>query len=85
VLGRTDIGEIAVGKQADLALFALGELRFSGCEDPLAALVLSGMHAASHVMVAGRWIVREGRLETVDVNQLHAQHHQASMRLSAAL
>jgi 8-oxoguanine deaminase len=85
VLGRTDIGEIAVGREADLALFALGELRFSGCEDPVAALVLSGMHAASHVMVAGRWIVKDGRLETVDVNQLQVQHHQASLRLSAAL
>jgi 8-oxoguanine deaminase len=85
VLGRTDIGEIAVGREADLALFALGELRFSGCEDPLAALVLSGMHAASHVMVAGRWIVRDGRLQTVDQHQLHAQHHQASLRLAAAM
>ena len=28
--GRTDIGEIAVGKMADLALFKLDELRFSG-------------------------------------------------------
>jgi 8-oxoguanine deaminase len=85
VLGRTDIGEIAVGREADLALFALGELRFSGCEDPIAALVLSGMHAASHVMVGGRWIVVEGRLQTVDQHQLHAQHHQASLRLAAAM
>ena len=29
-LGRNDIGAIAVGKQADLALFTLDELRFSG-------------------------------------------------------
>ena len=27
-LGRDDIGEIAVGKQADLALFKLDEIRF---------------------------------------------------------
>ena len=37
-IGRTDIGEIAVGKMADLALFRLDELRFSGSGDPLAAL-----------------------------------------------
>ena len=33
-LGRDDIGEIAVGKQADLAMFTLDELRFSGAGDP---------------------------------------------------
>ncbi|WP_312714090.1 8-oxoguanine deaminase, partial [Stutzerimonas nitrititolerans] len=30
LLGREDLGELAVGKQADLALFKLDELRFSG-------------------------------------------------------
>src|SRR5882672_3296994 len=34
-VGRTDIGEIAVGKMADLALFKLDEPRFSGSGDPL--------------------------------------------------
>ncbi|MGX9080319.1 amidohydrolase family protein, partial [Klebsiella pneumoniae] len=37
LLGRSDIGELAVGKQADLALFKLDELRFSGSHDPLSA------------------------------------------------
>ncbi len=41
-LGRSDIGRIAVGLQADLALFTLDELRFSGAHDPIAALVLCG-------------------------------------------
>jgi 8-oxoguanine deaminase len=46
-----DIGEIAVGALADLALFKLDELRFSGSGDPLAALVLCGAHRADRVMV----------------------------------
>ena len=41
-LGRDDIGRIAVGLEADLALFTLDEPRFSGAQDPLAALVLCG-------------------------------------------
>jgi len=41
-LGRDDIGTLESGKQADLALFKLDELRHSGYHDPLAALVLCG-------------------------------------------
>ena len=53
-LGRDDIGRIAPGLQADLALFTLDEPRFSGAHDPLAALVLCGAHRADRVMVGGR-------------------------------
>ena len=59
-LGRDDIGEIAVGKQADLALFKLDEIRFSGAGDPLAALLLCGAHKADRVMIAGEWKVIDG-------------------------
>ena len=52
---------IAVGALADLALFKLDELRFSGSGDPLAALVLCGAHRADRVMVGGRWIVENGK------------------------
>ena len=47
---------------ADLALFKLDELRFSGSGDPLAALVLCGAHRADRVMVGGRWIVEDGQI-----------------------
>ena len=61
-LGRPDIGSIAVGKQADLALFKLDEPRFSTCQDPIAGLVLCGAHRADRVMVGGRWLVEGGEL-----------------------
>jgi len=73
-LGREDIGEIAVGKQADLALFTLDEPRFSGAGDPLAALLLCGAHRADYVMVAGRWKVEKGKLVGVDLAQLLTEH-----------
>ena len=60
-LGRDDIGALAVGKEADLALFTLEEPRFSGAHDPLAALVLCGAHRADRVMVAGEWRVDQRR------------------------
>ena len=45
-LGRDDIGRIEAGREADLALFTLDELRFSGAHDPIAALVHCGAHRA---------------------------------------
>jgi 8-oxoguanine deaminase len=73
-LGRSDIGSIAHGKQADLALFKVDELRFSGAADPLAALVLCGAHRADRVMIAGEWKVVDGQPVGVDVEKLRHEH-----------
>ncbi len=80
-VGRTDIGEIAVGKMADFALFKLDELRFSGSGDPLAALVLCGAHRANRVMVGGRWIVEDGELPELDLADLIRRHSAAARKL----
>ena len=77
-LGRSDIGEVAVGKQADLALYSLDELRFSGAGDPLAALVLCGAHRADHVMIGGEWRVTDGVPMGVDVDRLRWEHAEAA-------
>ncbi len=77
-LGRGDIGAIAPGMQADLALFALDEPQFSGAHDPIAALVLCGAHRADRVMVAGRWRVIDGQPEGVDLKALIAKHNLAA-------
>ena len=79
-LGRDDIGEIALGKQADLALFTLDELRFSGAGDPLAALVLCGAHRADRVMIGGAWKVIDGLPIGIDVARLRMQHGEAARR-----
>ena len=81
-LGRNDIGEISVGKQADLALFKLDEPRFSGAADPMAALILCGAHKADRVMVAGRWLVTDGEIPDLDVQELMARHQCSSRDLT---
>jgi 8-oxoguanine deaminase len=73
-LGRSDIGAIAPGKEADLALFKLDELRFSGAADPLAAVILCGAHRADCVMIAGEWRVTDGMPSGVDVEKLRREH-----------
>ncbi|WP_372874743.1 8-oxoguanine deaminase [Pseudomonas sp.] len=83
LLGRSDIGELAVGKQADLALFKLDELRFSGSHDPLSALLLCGADRADRMMIGGQWRVIDGQIEGLDVAQLIADHRQAARELIA--
>ncbi len=82
-VGRKDIGEIAVGAMADLALFKLDELRFSGSGDPLAALVLCGAHRADHVMVGGHWTVENGQIPGLDLAGLIRRHSAAARKLQA--
>ncbi len=65
-LGRDDIGSIAVGKRADIALFSLDELGFRGAEaDPVAALVFCSPTRVRHLFVEGRPVVKDGRLVNV--------------------
>jgi 8-oxoguanine deaminase len=80
-VGRPELGEIAVGKAADLALFKLDELRFSGHGDPLAALVLCGAHRADRVMIAGRWVVADGAIASLDLSDLINRHSAAARAL----
>ncbi len=82
-VGRTDIGVIAVGAMADLALFKLDEPRFSGSGDPLAALVLCGAHRADRVMVGGKWIVEDGQIPGFDLGDLIRRHSAAARKLQA--
>ena len=82
-IGRNTLGRIAVGMQADLALFSLNELRFSGALDPVAAVVLCGAHQADRVMVAGRWVVEDGAIPGLDMAGLIRRHSAAAKALHA--
>ena len=80
-IGRPELGVIAPGAAADVALFALDELRFAGAIDKLAALVLSGAHRADRVMVAGRWVVVDGAIPGLDIAALINRQNKAAIRL----
>lgn len=77
-----EIGRIAPGYQADLALFKLDETRFAGAHDPLAALILCNAHRADRVMVGGRWRVEDGQPLGVDLAKLIADQRQAAKRFA---
>lgn len=84
-IGRPELGRVAVGSAADLALFRLDEPRFSGAGDPLAALVLCGATRADRVMVGGRWVVEDGAIPGLDLARLMKDHAAAARELQAGL
>ena len=73
-LGREQLGAIAVGKQADLALFKLDDTKFCGAGDALAALILCDADAADRVMVAGQWKIKDRQLLDFDLEALKQTH-----------
>lgn len=80
-LGRPDLGRIAPGLQADLALFRLDDPRFAGAGEPLAALLLCGAHQADRVMVAGQWRLIDGEVPGLDLERLLQSQRAAARAL----
>jgi len=85
VLGRDDIGHLAPGMAADLALFDLRTLGFAGgaVHDPVAALLLCAPAPAACTIVNGRVVVRQGQLATVDLGPLLERHNHLARQLAA--
>lgn len=71
VLGRDDIGFLAPGMAADIAIMDWNQLQYSGGKnDPVDCIVLSGeSQLTDTVIVNGEIVVRHGRLTKVDENQ----------------
>ncbi len=83
VLGRNDIGHLAPGMAADLALFDLRGLGLAGgaVHDPLGALLLCAPAQAAYTVVNGRVLVREGQLTPVALGPLIERHNRLALEL----
>jgi cytosine/adenosine deaminase-related metal-dependent hydrolase len=82
VLGRDDIGSLEVGKCGDFFAVNLEQLNFSGAlHDPLAALVFCAPVTADYTVVGGKFVVKEGQLQTVDLPPHIEKHNQRARRL----
>jgi cytosine/adenosine deaminase-related metal-dependent hydrolase len=87
VLGRAhDIGQISPGYCADLAMFDLRTLSMAGgaVHDAVGSLMLCASAPARHTLVQGRWVVRDGRLTTVDLGPLVERHNRLAIQLVGA-
>lgn len=87
VLGRTDIGYLAAGMCADLAIFDLDTLGFAGAavHDPVGSLLLCASAQADTTIVNGKIVVRKGHLVSADLGPLVEQHNRLAMALSTGV
>ena len=82
VLGREDIGSIAAGKCADLAVWRVDGLELGGAEDPVAGLVFSGPHRVDRLYVGGELVVRGGALVRADEAEIARAHRIQAARFT---
>lgn len=85
VLGRPELGSLAPGQLADIAIYDLDDVAYAGARehDPVAALVLCQPTRARQVFVGGRQVVMDGRITTVDLAEAVRQHNRLAKRLVA--
>ena len=71
-LNRPVLGHLNPDAAADIAMFRTDDVALAGAvaQDPLAALVLCAPHRADRVFVAGREVVRDGRVVALDEGRL---------------
>lgn len=83
LLGRLDIGSLELGKAADIAIFDLNKLEYTGAlSDPLAALIFSGInHEVDTTIVNGEIVVRSGKLAHVDETEIIQKGNQIASKL----
>jgi len=82
VLGRDDIGALAPGMAADIVTIPLDDVGLAGAHhDPLAALFFCHVPRVKHSIVHGRVVVRDGRLQTLDLPVLLERHNRLARQL----
>jgi len=83
LLGFEKVGKLKEGWAADLALFNVGKLEYSGSlTDPLAAIIFSGYnHGAEYTIVNGKIAVEQGKLTGFDETEIMHKCNDISQRM----
>jgi len=84
LLGRSDIGSLEIGKAADFFAINLNRIEYAGAiHDPVAAVVFCSPVKADFTVVGGNLIVKDGMMQTVDMQRLIIEHNNCARRLLA--
>lgn len=82
VLRQPNIGQIAPGFSADMAIFDMYSVDLAGTHcDPLAALVFCGPVKTKHTIINGKLVVEDGHLTTININSILQEHRKLSTGL----
>ena len=82
VLGRRDIGGLAVGTCGDFCAIDLNAVNYAGAlSDPVAAIIFCAPPRVSYTVVGGRVIVDKGEIVTIDLPATVAEHNRHAARL----
>ena len=73
-LGRSDLGRLAVGAQADIAVVSFDDVRTGVFDDPIRGMI-NHAHGSCvrHVVVAGRSVVVDGAIPGLDLEELRGE------------
>jgi len=80
-LGRDDIGTLETGQRADIALFDLRDVGYSGAEDALSALLLCAPGRVDTLVVEGRVVVEDHEIRTLSLAPVLIRHRRAAARI----
>ena len=79
-----ECGTLQIGKSADIAAIHLDELETQPHYDPVSQIVYSaGRNQVTDVWVAGRQLLKQRKLTTIDVSDLKAKIREWKKRLSS--
>lgn len=85
VLGRDDIGHIAPGMAADLAIFDLRTLSMAGgaVHDPVASLLMTHPGSTAWTIVHGRVVAEQGRITSMELAPVLGRHNSLARQLAS--
>ena len=84
-LGRKDLGTLEPGKTADVAIFSLDEIGYSGAGDPVGALLLCQPSRVDTLIIQGKIVVQNGHVTTMELAPIIEAHRKKAKEIQGLI